>query len=80
MPQKIRVYSTPTCTYCVILKKYLEEKSIDYEEVDVSQNEEEQKRMVEKTGQMSVPVIEIDEERFIIGFDKEELDKALNIE
>ncbi len=80
MSQKIRVYSTPTCTYCIILKKYLEEKNIDYEEVDVSQNEEEQKRMVEKTGQMSVPVIEIDEDRFIIGFDREEIEKALNIE
>ncbi len=78
--KKIRVYSTPTCTYCVILKKYLGEKNIDYEEVDVSQNEEEQKRMVEKTGQMSVPVIEIDEDRFIIGFDREEIEKALNIE
>ncbi len=79
MSQKIRVYSTPTCTYCIVLKRYLEGKNISYEEVDVSQNEEEQKRMIDKTGQMGVPVIEIDE-KFIIGFDKEELDKALNIE
>ncbi len=79
MSQKIRIYSTPTCTYCVILKKYLQEKNISYEDVDVSQSEEDQKRMIDKTGQMGVPVIEIDE-KFIIGFDKEELDKALNIE
>ncbi len=78
--KKIRVYSTPTCTYCVILKKYLEEKNVDYEEIDVSQKEEEQKRMIEKTGQMGVPVIEIDEENFIIGFDREKLEEALNIE
>ena len=79
MSQKIRVYSTPTCTYCVVLKRYLDEKQVVYEEVDVSQNEEEQKRMIEKTGQMGVPVIEFGEEEFIIGFDKEKIEEALNI-
>ncbi len=77
--KKVKVYSTPTCTYCVVLKKYLEGKDINYEEIDVSENEEEQKKMIEKTGQMGVPVVEIDDE-VIIGFDKEKIEKALNIE
>ncbi len=76
---KIKIYSTPTCTYCIILKKYLEEKGIEYEEVDVSQDEAAQKEMVEKTGQMGVPVSEINGE-FIAGFDKEKINKLLKIE
>jgi len=79
--KKVKLYSTPTCTYCVVLKKYLEEKGIEYEEIDVSQDEESQKRMIDKTEQMGVPVIEIiDDEKFIIGFDKEKLEKELGIQ
>jgi glutaredoxin 3 len=78
MSKKILIYSTPTCTYCIILKKYLKEKSIPYEEVDVSQNEEAQKEMIEKSNQMGVPVVDIDGE-VIIGFDKEKIDKILNL-
>ncbi len=78
MSKKIRIYSTPTCTYCIILKKYLSEKGIDYEDLDVSENEEAQKEMIEKTKQMGVPVIDIEGE-IIIGFDKEKIDKILNL-
>ncbi len=79
MSQKVRVYTTPTCSFCVMLKKYFDEKEVEYEEVDVSQNEEAQKEMVEKTGQMGVPVTKIGEE-FIVGFDKEKINKELGIE
>ena len=75
---KVIVYSTPTCTYCIILKRYLQEKNIDYEEVDVSADMEAQEKMIEKTGQMGVPVVEIDE-KVIIGFNKGEIDKALGL-
>lgn len=78
MSKKIRIYSTPTCTYCIILKKYLSEKGIDYEDLDVSENEEAQKEMIEKTKQMGVPVLDIEGE-IIIGFDKEKIDKILNL-
>ncbi len=76
---KIKVYTTPTCTYCIVLKKYLGEKGFDYEEVDISENDEERKRVVEKTGQMGVPVTEVNGE-FIVGFEKGKLNKALGIE
>ncbi len=78
MSKKIRIYSTPTCTYCIILKRYLAEKNIQYEELDVSQNEEAQKEMIEKTNQLGVPVVDIDGE-IIIGFDKEKIDNILNL-
>ena len=76
---KIKVFSTPVCPYCYTLKEFLKQRNVEFEDIDVSQNEEEQKRMVEKTGQMSVPVVEIDEE-MIIGFDRAKICKLLNIE
>jgi glutaredoxin 3 len=75
---KIRIFSTPTCTYCIILKRYLDEKNVEYEDIDISQNEEAQKEMIAKTNQMGVPVIDIDGE-FIIGFDKGKINNILNI-
>ncbi len=60
--KKVKLYTTPACSYCVLLKRYLEENDINFEEVDVSEDEEAQKEMVEKSNQMGVPVIEIGEE------------------
>lgn len=76
---KIKIYSTPTCTYCVILKNYLKEKGVEYEEVDVSIDLDAQKEMIEKSGQMGVPVSVIGEE-VIIGFDRARIASLLNIE
>ncbi len=77
--KNIRVFSTPTCVYCIVLKRWLDEKGVNYNEIDVSQDEEAQKEMVQKTGQMGVPVIMIDEE-VVVGFDKEKIAKILNIQ
>lgn len=74
----IKVYSTPTCAYCVTLKKFLTEKGIEFQSVDVSEKEEFLQEMVDKSGQMGVPVIDIDGQ-IIIGFNKEKIVKALNI-
>ncbi len=76
--KKVKIYSTPTCTYCVVLKKYLEEKGVDYEDVDVSQDLDAQKEMVEKTGQMGVPVVDIEGE-IVIGFEREKIANLLGI-
>ncbi len=75
---KVKVYSTPTCVYCVTLKKFLEEKGVEYEEIDVSVDDVAAKEMVEKSGQMGVPVIEIDSE-IIVGFDKEKISEKLGL-
>ncbi len=79
MNKKIRLYSTPICTYCIILKKYLDGKNIEYEEVDITEDEDAKKRMIEKTDQMGVPVLEVDGEKFLTGFDKNEINEALGI-
>jgi len=77
--KKVIVYSTPTCPYCKMAKQYFDENNVAYEDVDVSQDEKRAEEMVKKSGQMGVPVIEIGEQ-VIVGFDKEELAKALGLE
>lgn len=73
---KVKVYSTDNCPYCVMAKEYLKEKRIDFEEIDVGADREAAQEMVEKSGQMGVPVIEIDG-KIIVGFNKSEIDRAL---
>jgi len=75
---KIRVFSTPTCPYCVTLKAFLDEHNIEYEDIDVATDEKAQKEMIQKSGQMGVPVVEIDGQ-IIIGFDRGKISKLLGI-
>jgi len=74
----ITIYSTPTCVYCKSLKEYFTEKNIKFEEVDVSMDEKELEKMVAISGQMGVPVVDIDGD-VVIGFDKEKIDQILKI-
>ena len=74
----ITIYSTPTCVYCKTLKEYLTSKNIPYVEIDVSENEKELEKMVAISGQMGVPVVEIDGE-VVIGFDKQRIDEILKL-
>ncbi|MFH1656879.1 MAG: glutaredoxin domain-containing protein [bacterium] len=75
---EVKVYSTPVCPYCYTLKIYLKQHNIEFADIDVSQNDEEQEAMIEKSGQMGVPVVEIDGE-IVVGFDREKISKLLNI-
>ena len=75
--QKPRIFSTNSCPYCVALKSFLEENNIEFEELNVAENMEAQKEMVEKTGQLGVPVTNIGDQ-WIIGFDKDKISKLLN--
>jgi len=75
---KIKVFSTPSCPYCVTLKEFLKERDVVFEDIDVSQNRAALDEMVEKSGQMGVPVVEIDGQ-IIVGFDKEKITQLLKI-
>jgi len=75
---KVRVFSSSACPWCVKVKDCLKENKIEFEEVKVDEDKEKAKEIVEKTGQMGVPVTEIDGE-FVIGFDEEKLKKLLKI-
>jgi len=75
---KVKVYSTPTCPFCVKAKEFLKEHNIEFEDIDVSKSQEAAKEMMDKTGQMGVPVLDIDGE-IIIGFDVEKIRDVLGI-
>jgi len=79
----IKVYSTPTCVYCNMLKGFLTDSKVEFEAIDVSLDQEAGKEMVAKSGQMGVPVSIIttddNKEEVIVGFDKERISELLNI-
>ena len=75
----VKIYSTPTCVYCKTLKEYLRRNNKEFEDIDVSKDEKQLQDMIKKSGQMGVPVIEIDE-TVIVGFDKAKIDELLKIE
>lgn len=78
MTKKIKIYTTPTCPYCNMVKDYFKENNIEFEEIDVSKKPEAAKEVLEKSGQMSVPVIDIDGE-IVVGFNKKKFKELLNI-
>lgn len=75
---KVRVFSTLWCTYCKMAKDFLAENKIKFEDINVQEDQKAATEMIEKSGQAGVPVIEIDG-KIVIGFNIEELKKALKI-
>ena len=76
--KKVKVYSTPTCPYCVQLKGFLKEKNIEFEDINVAEDQEAAKEMIEKSGQMGVPVSDING-TIIVGFDRPKIEEALGL-
>ncbi|MEM3400225.1 MAG: glutaredoxin domain-containing protein [Candidatus Micrarchaeia archaeon] len=75
---RVVVYSTPTCPYCIMVKKYLAALDVPFEDVDVSKDDNKAQEMIEKSGQIGVPVIDING-KIIVGFNKDAIDRALGI-
>lgn len=73
----VKIYSTPSCMYCNMAKDYFKEQGVAYEEINVATDIEKRKEMVEKSGQLGVPVIEIGD-KVIVGFDEEEIASLLS--
>lgn len=78
MDKEVKVYSTPTCPWCIRLKQFLKENNIAFEDIDVSSNPQTADEMVQKSGQMGVPVLDIEGE-IIVGFDKERIKQSLRL-
>lgn len=78
MEHKITIYSTTTCAFCKLAKEYLTSKGFSYETKDVGENAQARQEMIEKSGAISTPVIEIDG-KIIVGFDKSKIDVLLGI-
>lgn len=77
MIKKVKMYSTPTCGYCNIAKDFFDEKGIAVEVFDVSVDEKKRQELIDKSGQMGVPVIEIGGE-IVVGFNQEKIEEILN--
>ena len=75
---KVKIYSTPVCPYCFTLKEFLKEHNINFEDIDVSQDKAGKDEMIKKSGQMGVPVVDIDGQ-VVVGFDKEKICELLKI-
>ena len=74
--KKVIVYSTPTCGYCKMAKAWLKEHKIAFKDINVAEDEDARNEMIEKSGEIGVPQIEIGN-KIIVGFDKEALEKEL---
>jgi len=78
MEKQVKIYSTPTCPWCIRTKQFLKENNINFEDIDVASNPQAAEEMVQKSGQMGVPVLDIDSQ-IIVSFDKEKIKQALGL-
>ena len=76
--KKITIYTTPTCHFCQMAKAFFKEKGIEYQEFNVATDVEKRSEMIEKTGQLGVPVITIDD-KIIVGFNKPKITELLGL-
>lgn len=72
----ITVYTTPTCVFCHAVKEYFKQKKVEYKEKDLTQDQTAAKWVLDNTGQLAVPVIDING-NIIVGFDRPRIDAAL---
>jgi len=72
------VYTSPTCTYCYVVKIFLKKNKIEFEEIDISEDKESGKRLEKKTGVETVPVTFVGE-KFVIGYNKKKLKELLGL-
>ncbi len=78
MTKDIKVFTTPTCVYCAMAKRYLKEKGVEYENIDLTQQPKWIPEMVQKSGQMGVPQLWIDDE-VIVGFNVPAINSSLGL-
>ena len=73
------MYTTPTCHFCQLTKDFFKEKGVQYTEHDVLADMEKRREMMEKSGQLGVPVIIIDDKDVVVGFDQPALTRLLGV-
>lgn len=76
--KSVKVYSTSTCPFCTRAKQFLKDNNVQFEDIDVALDQSLSEEMVKKSGQMGVPVLDIEGE-IIVGFDKDKIEKALGL-
>ena len=78
MTHQIKIYSTPNCGYCHMAKEYFKKYGLDYEEYDVFRDISRRQEMIQTSGQLGVPVINIDGQ-VVVGFNKSKINQLLGI-
>lgn len=78
MDKTVTIYSTPTCHFCHMAKDFFKEKGVEFTDYNVATDLEKRQEMIQKSGQMGVPVIYVGDE-LIVGFDKERLASSLGV-
>jgi glutaredoxin-like YruB-family protein len=78
MDKSVTIYSTPTCHFCEMSKEFFKENGVTYKEYNVAADLEKRQEMIQKSGQMGVPVIFVGDE-LVVGFDKEKLSELLGV-
>ena len=76
--KSIAIYSTPTCVYCNMAKSFFKANNLTYAEFNVASDLDKRKEMIDKTGQMGVPVIDIGG-TIVVGFDEDKVKLALGM-
>ena len=76
--KNVKVYSTPTCPYCKITKKFLEDNGIEYQDFNVAEDSAAREEMINKCQSLAVPTICIDDEP-IVGFNEAKLKQKLGL-
>ncbi len=76
--KNVTIYSTPTCSYCNAAKEFFKSHEVKYTEHNVASDATKRQEMIEKSGQMGVPVITIDDQ-MVIGFDQNKLAELLGV-
>lgn len=74
----VSIYTTVTCGYCKMAKEFFQKNNVEFQEFDVGKDLDKRKEMIEKSGQMGVPVIMVGD-NMIVGFNKPKLEELLNI-
>lgn len=75
----VKIFTTPTCAYCKMAKEFFKTNNVEYQEFNVAQDAKARDEMIQKSGQLGVPVIFIDS-NLIIGFDKPKIAQLLGIQ
>jgi glutaredoxin-like YruB-family protein len=75
---RVILFTTPTCSYCNMAKKYFRENGVKFKEVDVSRDQAAARDMIRRSGQAGVPVVDIGG-KIVVGFDRPKISKHLGI-
>jgi len=74
----VKIYTTPTCAFCHAAKEFFRENNVEFKEFDVATDNDAREEMIQKSGQLGVPVIDIDG-KIVVGFDKRKLSEFLGV-